>query len=329
MDTSRETVTKAVNFQKPQRLPISGYGKAGDTTLFMPDIFGGAPSGGGLDEWQCRWSVTSQKNIGQVTGHPIADVEDIPSYALPALNPSERFATVKKRAAALEKDAVGKDRYRITAIWNTLWERMHMLYGFENCMVAMMEEDPEIEQLADSILNWCLEWIETMGQYAGDSLDAFYMTDDWGTETSLMISPALFRSFFFPRYQKLFNAVHAQGWHVWMHSCGRINDAIPMLIEAGVDVLNMQQPRVNGIEEIGSSFAGKVAFESLCDIQKTLPEGDPEAIRDEARRLMQHWGTDAGGFILADYGDATAIGTPPESKKLMLQAFQNQDRWKQ
>ena len=113
-----------------------------------------------------------------------------------------------------------------------------------------------------------------------------------------------------------------------MHSCGKINKALGMLIEAGLDVINMQQPRTNGIEEVGRQFAGRICFETLCDIQKTLPGGDRPLIERESAQLMRSWGTAAGGFFLGDYGDHAAIGADPTVKQYMVDCFRRQDPWK-
>jgi uroporphyrinogen-III decarboxylase len=162
---------------------------------------------------------------------------------------------------------------------------------------------------------------------AGNRIDCFSFTEDWGTQLDLMVSPRLFRKFFLPRYKRIFATAHEVGWHVWMHSCGKINKGISPLIEAGVDVLNMQQPLTNGIDAIGSEFAGKVCFETLCDIQRTLPKGNLEDIQREAAELMCRWGTPNGGFVLGDYGDENAIGTTPATKQYMLGVFQRFDPW--
>jgi uroporphyrinogen decarboxylase len=154
-------------------------------------------------------------------------------------------------------------------------------------------------------------------------------SDDWGTEQDTFISPRLWREFFMPRYARIFDAAHAAGWVVWMHSCGQIAGIVDSLVEAGVDVLNLQQPRVFGIEAFGKRFAGRVAFETLCDIQKTLPFKGKDEIEEEARLLLEHWGTPAGGFILGDYGNSAAIGVAQEKKHWMLEAFLAADRWKQ
>ena len=113
-----------------------------------------------------------------------------------------------------------------------------------------------------------------------------------------------------------------------MHSCGKINGIIPSLIAIGCDVLNLQQPTTNGIEAIGTAFAGKICFSSLCDIQHTLPMKSGQEIEREAAHLLGSWGTEHGGFILSDYGDGRAIGVSDERKRLMFDSFMKYDRWR-
>ena len=56
--------------------------------------------------------------------------------------------------------------------------------------------------------------------------------------------------------------------------CGKVNEIVECYIQAGAHVVNLQQPRALGIEEMGRLYRGRIAFESLCDIQATLPTGD-------------------------------------------------------
>ena len=154
------------------------------------------------------------------------------------------------------------------------------------------------------------------------------MTDDWGTQQAAFISMDLWRDFFFPRYKRIFDAMHEGGQDVWVHSCGKVNEIIQGYIDAGVDAVNLQQPRALGIEKVGKAFAGKICFQSLCDIQHTLPFKGPEEIRREARLLLERWGTEDGGFILSDYGDGAAIGVALDKKQIMLDAFLEADPWR-
>jgi len=326
----REVIKRAIDFRFPPRLPINGFGDASDTEWLWADEVKPpqALADPTLDPWLCRWEKTGLANMGQIKGHPIDDLSRINNYPWPDAADPRRFATIPKRLDELDADPARRDKYHITPIFMLLWERMQALHGFENCMIAMMENDKRIHDLADRLTDYDIAFIRVMHRIAGDRIDCFNFSEDWGTEIDLMISPELFRSFFLPRYKRIFAAAHEAGWHVWMHSCGKINKAIPMLIEAGVNVLNMQQPLTNGINEIGQQFAGRVCFETLCDIQKTLPAGNRAEIERQAGELMRQWGTPAGGFILGDYGDPVAIGVHAENKSYMLETFRRLDPWK-
>jgi uroporphyrinogen-III decarboxylase len=210
-----------------------------------------------------------------------------------------------------------------------LFERLHSLRGFENLMLDIYTEPARLEALADRVADFDVEIIRNISRRFPGEVDGLFFTEDWGDERSLLLSPEVWRTLFAPRYRRIFQACRDAGWDVWMHSCGRINDIIGDLIDLGVNVLNLQQPRTLGIEEIGRRFAGRICFQTSCDIQRTLPHGSDEEIRDEARRLVQCWGTDEGGFILADDRDNDEVMRVPLAKRrVMLEAFLDNDRWR-
>ncbi len=89
-----------------------------------------------------------------------------------------------------------------------------------------------------------------------------------------------------------------------------------------MNVVNLQQPRALGIREMGDRYRGRIAFESLADIQHTLPTGDLDRIAADAEDLVTYWASPAGGFIFSDYGDNEAIGVhDPQIKVYMYERF--------
>lgn len=131
-----------------------------------------------------------------------------------------------------------------------------------------------------------------------------------------------------PWYQALLDSVHDKGWHLMFHSCGKINDFIPIFIEMGVDVMNIQQPQTYGIKTMVEIGAGKICFLTTADIQKTLPKGDIEEIKSEIRELVENWSTPDGGLIVFNYGMGEAIGVSEEITELMFREFDNhKDYW--
>ena len=323
--SSYEVVHRAIHFERPDRLPLSF------AALGLNDFHGvkWRQIGTGdrslretVDEWGCTWARSEMSNMGQVKGHPLLEWSALEHYLWPDPDDPRFWDGVEGQFEGSE------GKYISTSIFMLLFERMHALHGFQNTLTDLYLERERIEMLADRIVEFDLGIIENTARRFPGQIHGLNFTDDWGTEQATFIRPALWDAFFKPRYQRLFDACHAAGWDVRMHSCGKVNDIIEGLIEIGLDTINLQQPRALGIEEIGRRFRGRICFESLCDIQHTLPFRGATEIREEAELLLQAWATPEGGFILSDYGDGAAIGVAPEKKEIMLAAFLAADRWK-
>lgn len=181
--------------------------------------------------------------------------------------------------------------------------------------------------LADRIVEFDLGVISEMSRRFGGRIHGFTFTADRGTERATFISPALWRDFFQPRCERVFEACHRAARHVWMHTWGWVDGIIDGLIGIGLNAANLQQSRVLGVEKIGERFRGRMCFSSLCDVQVALPAGDESAIREEAGLFIENWSTPEGGFIPSDYGDGEAIGVPLEAKEAMLEASRAVARW--
>ena len=323
--SSFEVVKRAVRFDGPDRLPMRF------ATLDINDTHGVPTNAIGTgdhsqrqtyDEWGCLWSRSQVANMGQVKGHPLEDWSALQGYHWPDADDPAYYEGMEDRFEGAEA------KYVTTSIFMLLFERMHSLRGMTNVLTELHTDPGRMAFLADRIVDFDLAVIRNVGERFPGRIHGFTFTDDWGSELATFVSPRMWCSFFQPCYARLFDAAHAQGWDVWMHSCGKVNEIIGPLIEIGLDVINLQQPRALGIEEVGRQYAGRICFESLCDIQATLPFRDAETIRAEARLLLEHWATAEGGFVLSDYGDGEAIGVPLWKKQVMLDAFRAYDPYR-
>lgn len=296
-----------------------GVSDAVRVPMRRPETF--KPAVEGQDEWGCVWGHTDVPNMGQVVEHPMEDARRLENLSAPDYTDDSRYVDVE--ASLLKAEADGK--YTICGIFMVLFERMHALHGFENTLVDLFVDRPAMERLADRIADIHIGFVEEVARRFPGRIDGWAMSDDWGTQQNSFIGYDFWMDFFYPRYKRIFDAMHRAGCDVWVHSCGRINDIIEGYIRAGVDVVNLQQPRALGIEDIGARYAGRIAFESLADIQATLPTGSRDAIEADVRSLMTHWASADGGFIFSDYGDGRAIGIADEFvKPFMYDAF---SRW--
>ncbi len=205
---------------------------------------------------------------------------------------------------------------------------MHFLRGFEDTLVDCMLEPEKISLLAEKLADYQIGIIEEAYRLGKGRVHCYDTTDDWGTQTNLMIPPQIWRDIFKPQYKRIFDKAHECEMHIRFHTDGRINDILEDLIELGVDIINIHQPRLVGIEEISKIGQGRICFEAAIDIQSTLPTGDKKLIEAEAKELLEKWATPQGGFIGVEYGYLSAIGTTEESMQFALECFQKYGQWK-
>jgi uroporphyrinogen-III decarboxylase len=317
--TGYEIIKRAVEFQHPPRIGVRFDEMGINDTYIVTYGFGKDfhPENPEQDEWGYVRRKTDLRNMGQVTEHPIRTGKDLERHTFPDADDAARYEIIETILP------YAGERYVLGYIGFGIFEQLHFLHGFTESLADLYLNPPLIERLLDIVLEFKLGLIKNYQKRFPLKIHGVTMTDDWGTQQSTFISVPMWREFFRPRYKKLFDAAHDAGMHFWLHSCGRVNDLIPEFIDLGLDVINLQQPRALGIEEIGRRFRGKICFESLVDIQATLPSGSEREIRDEAALLLQHWATPDGGFILSDYDDPEAIAVSYDQKKRMFEAFKH------
>jgi len=85
-------------------------------------------------------------------------------------------------------------------------------------------------------------------------------------------------------------------------------------------VLNISQPNVNDIAEVGRRLRGRQCFLMPVSYQTVSITGTPADIYAEARRLFRHLATPEGGFIgyVEEYG---VMGMPAENYRACGEAF--------
>ena len=131
-------------------------------------------------------------------------------------------------------------------------------------------------------------------------IDIIENCNDFGTQSSLFISPDQFREFFKPALQRLYNVTKEYGAKVMQHSCGAIAPIIPDFIEMGADILNPIQVSSTGmdLEMLVPEYGKQICFYGGIDTQWVLPQGPVDKIKADTRHLIELFGHQ-GGLILA------------------------------
>ncbi|MDD5598264.1 MAG: uroporphyrinogen decarboxylase family protein, partial [Victivallaceae bacterium] len=205
------------------------------------------------------------------------------------------------------------------------------LIGMENLFIYLYDNPDEIKLLIEKIYNYISGVLDMLESFRND-IHAVHLGDDWGTQQAPLMSIEMFRDFYKPYYKEIIRKIHNLGMDVWLHTDGKVNNLIGEFIDMKLDVINLQQCNVLGIEDIRQKYRGRITFDCPVDIQRTLPSGSREQIEDEAKRLLEEWGTPCGGFIATDYGstdqDHQAIGCSRRQAQTALAAFKKFGRYK-
>jgi len=317
--TRREIVERTITFQKPPRLAMKfdvvGVNDCYDVWTHDPTGWTYGFEGRTADEWGCVWEQSDVSNSGQVHGHPLADLSKLAGYTWPDPDDERRYRGFKEQIAAAE------DRFVMFCFGNGIFERLWMLHGMQNTMMAFRRHPDAVREIIQRVKDFHVRVLKNCQEIARGRIDGAAMADDWGVQDRTFVSPATFRDFFKPAYAEWFKEIKALGCHTWMHSCGKINAIVGDLIEAGLEVINNQQPNTVGLEEFGAAYRGKICFEAIVDTQNTLPRGTYEEIVQQAHDICDKYGTPAGGLIPSDYNDAEAIGVTLDRRLVMFRAF--------
>ncbi|MFH1070728.1 MAG: uroporphyrinogen decarboxylase family protein, partial [Candidatus Glassbacteria bacterium] len=173
---------------------------------------------------------------------------------LPDPRDPARWVDVAPDAAAFEAAGVmpaAKIMGFFSGIHNNFFE-------FQRLMISLIDDPAFVHRLTARLAEWSLACAEEVLRRGVRLVE---VCDDLGTPEGLLISPEMFRDFFLPWYRRLFELCHARGAYVHLHSHGNIESVIPMLIEAGVDILNPFDPRETPhLEELIERYSGRVVF---------------------------------------------------------------------
>jgi len=255
-----------------------------------------------IDEFGCIWHIPGDETIGQVIDPRVLRTwDDLKKFKTPNKNNKGRWWMAK-----LLYGLLGKSRFRMGAVDNYFFERMHFLRGFENLLKDIKRETKKVIELGEKLADW---YIWCVDQWAKIGADGIMTTDDWGTNHATFISPKDFDQIFKPLYQSVSERIHDHGMYFMLHSCGNIYDLIPNLIEAGVDCLQLDQPRLTGLDKL-SEFGGKMSYCCVADISKVLPYKTPNEVELEVLEMVKKLGRFNGGLLGTIYADYTAIKVP-------------------
>ena len=186
--------------------------------------------------------------------------------------------------------------------------------GMEDLMMDFATRRKYIDHLFNTIADISAAALQRMLGDHGEDIDIIYMCDDYCSQQGPLFSPADFKTFVFPYLKRLVDLTHRYDKKFLLHVCGSVRSLLPMIIDAGVDVLEPIQTRAAGMEPsaLKKDFGKHLCFYGGMDLQQILPKGSKEDVAEETKRLIDILGKD-GGYIFGPGHTYIQADTPLEN----------------
>jgi len=239
---------------------------------------------------------------------PAKSIDDLIAHRWPSADWFD-YSVLPERIA----QAQSKGEYCLMLANGNILESSWYMRGFQQVLTDLIMNPELARAIFERVTEFFVAHFARALAAGNGQIDLVFTADDIGGQNGLLMSLPMWEENIKPYHQRLNKVIHEFGAKVIYHSDGAVMDAVPGLIDMGVDVLQALQFDAKGMDPVAlkGNYGDVLCFEGGVSVQKTLPFGKPEDVRAEVCRLIDVLGS-GGGYIL---GPAHAIqaGTPPEN----------------
>lgn len=227
--------------------------------------------------------------------HPITSEEDLKNYEWPDPADDELLGPIRELCNKYQDDY-----FIMVDLSSTLIEAAYAhIVGTQNFFLMMFDQPKLIEAVLDGLTEYYTE----LGKNAiALGIDMIRVGDDVGAQQAMMISPEQWRELAKPRFDYMFKEFRKTNSDIFikLHSCGDYSPIIGDLVELGVDLSGLMQPTGGNKDQVGikKKFGDDIAFVGGFDVQRLLPRGQVEDIRQGVLDVMKNLAT-GGGYIFS------------------------------
>jgi len=204
-------------------------------------------------------------------------------------------------------------------IFETSW----YMRGFERMFVDLVINPELARAIFRRVTHFYKEYFRRALAAAEGKIGIVFSADDIGGQQGLLMSLAMWKEFLQPYHQELNTLLHEFDIKIMYHSDGSVTEAVPGLVEMGIDCLQACQFSAENMDPVflKESYGGRLCFEGGVSVQTTLPFGRVEDVESEVRERVRVLAQD-GGYISGP-SHAIQADTPPENIVAMFDTALN------
>ena len=198
-------------------------------------------------------------------------------------------------------------------IFQTLYE---FVIGWNDAMVMIYEDQELFGELMSRSADYAAE-LSRKAIAAG--VDFLFTADDFAYNKGLFVRPEVFQSVWRPHFDRIMEPARQAGIPLLFHSDGKIDDAMEMLLNMGIDGITPMDPSGVDYRDYKKRYGDRVTFFGNIDITWPLVKGTPADVEKDVIDHME--AMKPGGRWVAGSSHSIVNYIPHENFIAMINAI--------
>lgn len=241
------------------------------------------------------WGVTNVWPEGTPGPFPVHTpdkivIKDITHWKDYVHAPRTKFSEEDWAPFVKAAEEIDKNEYFVTSfVAPGVFEQCHHLGEIQRTLMNFYEEPEFMHELIQYITEYELALAEELCSHIHP--EVLFHHDDWGSQTSTFISPAMFEEFLLPAYKQIYGYYKDHGVQLIVHhSDSYAATLVPYMIEMGIDIWQGVMT-TNNIPELIQKYGGQISFMGGIDSASIDFEGwTPEIIEAQVKKACDACG---------------------------------------
>ena len=165
----------------------------------------------------------------------------------------------------------------------------------DQLLMAMATDPDWVKDMILTLAHLQVKMMEMMLE-KGFEFDGAFLFNDMGYRNGLLFSPETYRKTHKEADEMVYSFCHEHNMPTILHSCGRVKEIIPDLIEVGLDCLQPLEVKAGmDVRELKEKYGDKLSFMGGIDV-RAMADPDPNVIEEEIRSKFEV-AKEGGGYI--------------------------------
>jgi len=218
--------------------------------------------------------------IGPITDRSIKSRADLDRIIWPGeAELEERLQYLREYIEAARGTGIGVALAGF-CIFQTLYE---FVIGLHDCMLLIADDREFFEELMARSADY---YVELIKRSIAAGVDIFYPADDFAFKTGLLVHPKTFEQIWRPHFDRILAPMREAAKPIWFHSDGKLDAAVEMLLDMGVDCITPMDPSGIDYRSYKKRYGHRVTLHGNIDISWPLVKGTPEDVERDVKEHM-------------------------------------------